>query len=113
MTSTLKKFTLAASASGLLAAGMVFGTTATAQAVPGGPSGCSAFLKPNSSHVAEAWCTKGNGYWNVQAKCAGPGSTHGPYKGDPGYRKLSQEKAAVLNCGSGYPTDLKVVDIHV
>ncbi|POX50275.1 hypothetical protein C3489_22825 [Streptomyces sp. Ru71] len=113
MTSTLKKFITAASASGLLAAGVVLGTTATAQAVPGGPSGCTAFLKPGNSHIAEAWCKKGNGYWNVQAKCAGPGSTHGPYKGDPGFRALSREKAAVLSCGSGYPVELKVVDIHV
>lgn len=111
MTSTLKKFVTTTSASGLLAAGVLLGATGAAQAAPGGPSGCTAYVSQTDNHTAVGWCRSGSGTWNVQAMCAGPGSTHGPYKGDPGYRTRGTEKAATLNCGGGYPTNLKVVDI--
>ena len=111
MTSTLKKFATIASSSGLLAAGLMFGATTAAQAAPGGPSGCTAWVSQSDVHTAVAMCKKGNGSWNVQAICNSPGGGHGPYKGDPGYRTRGMEKAATLNCGSAYPGNLKVVDI--
>lgn len=110
MTSTLKKFGTTASAVSLLAVGMTFGVTPSAQAAVG-PSGCSAYTSHTNSHVAVGWCSSGNGTWNVQAYCGGPGGARGPYKGTPGYRTRGVEKAATLNCGSsGFPYDMKVVD---
>ncbi|MFB6990267.1 hypothetical protein ACFC0C_28420 [Streptomyces sp. NPDC056178] len=111
MISTVKKFSTTASAIGLLAAGVTFGVAPSAQAAIG-PSGCSAYVSTTNSHVAVGWCNSGNGTWNVQAWCGGPGGANGPYKGTPGRRSGGTEQAATLNCGSsGYPYSMSVVDI--
>ncbi|MGW1895251.1 hypothetical protein ACWCP6_34170 [Streptomyces sp. NPDC002004] len=113
MTSTLKKFATTTSAIGMMVAGMAFGAAPAAQAAVG-PSGCTAFVDQNNAHRALAWCSHGNGHWNVQAWCGGPGGARGPYKGTNGFRALSREKAATLNCGSsGFPYNMKVVDIGI
>ncbi|MFD7226612.1 hypothetical protein [Streptomyces sp. NPDC059881] len=111
MTSTLKKFVTTASAIGLLTAGMTFGIAPSAQAAVG-PTGCTAYVSHTNDHVAVGACRSGNGTWNVQAWCGGPGGARGPYKGTPGYRTRGVEKMATINCGSsGYPYNMKVVDI--
>ncbi|MBL1083922.1 hypothetical protein JK359_18430 [Streptomyces actinomycinicus] len=113
MTSTLKRFATAASTIGLLGAGVTLGIAPSAQAVPGGPTGCTAYVSHTNEHVAVGWCRSGSGTWNVQAYCGGPGGARGPYKGTEGYRTRGMEKAATLNCGSsGFPYNMKVVDVR-
>lgn len=77
MTSTLKKFGTTASAIGLLTAGMTFGIAPSAQAAVG-PTGCTAYVSHTNDHVAVGACRSGNGTWNVQAWCGGPGGARAP-----------------------------------
>jgi hypothetical protein len=100
---------LVASSIGLLAASTALAEVPTAQAIAG-PAECTAYQSNANEHIAVGWCDRGNGTWYIQAKCGGPGRVTEPLRGTKGKRSQGREKASILDCGSGYPLEMKVVD---
>ncbi|OJT18347.1 hypothetical protein BO221_40375 [Archangium sp. Cb G35] len=99
---------LIASSIGLLAASTALAEESAEQAGIG-PEGCKAYQSHKDDHVAVGWCDRGNGTWYVQARCGGPGSVTEPLRGTKGKRSQGKEKASILDCGGGYPLEMKVV----
>ncbi|WP_030269846.1 hypothetical protein [Streptomyces sp. NRRL B-24484] len=104
---------LTVSLAGVVAAGATLFAAPVAEAAPGGPSGCTAYVSHDNEHNAVGWCTRGSGTWYVKAKCAGPGRVNGPYLGSEGKRSRGMEQASVLSCGSnGWPIEMTVTKIN-